>query len=163
MKHILTATLVAAAFSTSAFAAKEAPDPSDVTGYWLSEGKGLMVEISRCKGDEEALCGRIAWLKDPENEETGAPKRDIENPDPALRDRTWCGLTVIEGLKFNHGRWDWKGGSVYNPKDGHSYSVKLRSGDGNLLEIRAYIGIGLLGKTETWSRVPADAAECPTE
>ncbi|MBL8664198.1 MAG: DUF2147 domain-containing protein, partial [Candidatus Odyssella sp.] len=58
-------------------------------GRWLTEGGTSHVEIYRCGA---ALCGRIAWLKEPIGKD-GKPKRDSKNPDPARRAQTIEGLT----------------------------------------------------------------------
>jgi hypothetical protein len=70
-----------------------APDAlaADPKGIWLVQNKAA-IEISDCDG---LLCGRIVWLKEPRDAE-GKPKHDKLYPDPALRPRRLCGLTVLE-------------------------------------------------------------------
>lgn len=128
---------------------------SDVTGLWLT-GKGKAgVELFAC-GQE--LCGRIAWLADPTDAD-GGPKLDRLNPDPALRGRPWCGMTVITGLE-PAGDEAWQGGRFYYPKHGRDYGLKLAR-DGDRLEVRAYAGLELLGRTEHWTRAGAALPGCP--
>ena len=70
-------------------ASAEAPE-----GVWLINGEAA-VQIFECNS---LLCGRILWLQAPRDSQ-GQPKRDTRNPDPALRQRELCGLTVIRDLR----------------------------------------------------------------
>jgi len=149
--------LVASAGAVQADTPRNAP----VLGEWLTEEEGVVIRLFECDGDE--VCGRIAWLLEPFDEETGALKRDVHNPDETLRDRPWCGIKVIKNLEAA-GNDKWKGGDVYNPEDGESYSFKIKRRGPEQLEVRAYLGIGLLGKSETWARAPEAGFDgCPVD
>lgn len=140
----------------SAMAAANGPG-----GLWFTEKGKVAVALEPCgdaEGDDAALCGRIAWLKSPRHRD-GALKRDTQNADPALRDRPWCGLTVITGLR-QAGSGVWTGGTFYYPKDGNRYDVEIREGDEGLT-VRAFLGVRFLGKTEDWRRVDKPLPDCP--
>jgi len=130
-------------------AAGAAPARADgVEGVWLTEKGKVAVELFRCGAE---LCGRIVWLARPRWSE-GTLKRDERNPDPALRDRPWCGIEVISGLRRDGGGDDWEDGSFYYPKDGKSFDLALRPNGDGTLKVWAYLGVKLLGKTEIWTR-----------
>jgi uncharacterized protein (DUF2147 family) len=44
------------------------------------------------------------------------------------------------------------GGTIYDPKSGKTYSCKMTL-KGDKLDIRGFVGLSLLGRTETWTRV----------
>ena len=46
----------------------------------------------------------------------------ISTPDPKLRQRPLCGLTILWGLRPN-GAGHWSNGWLYDPHDGHTYNV----------------------------------------
>ena len=44
----------------------------------------------------------------------------------------------------------WSGGKILDPKEGEYYNVKLTTEDGKKMDVRGYIGIPLLGRTQVW-------------
>ncbi|MEM5786320.1 MAG: DUF2147 domain-containing protein, partial [Syntrophobacteraceae bacterium] len=95
--RIFTPLLIALVLWTSPTPGAEA---DSITGIWSTPERDAHFEIYRC-GNE--YCGRIVWLEEPNYPPehlsvAGLPKLDRKNPDPALRDRTLLGLTIIQGL-----------------------------------------------------------------
>ena len=122
-------------------------NPTDIEGTWLSaDGDGL-IEI-RVAGDE--LRGTILGSPndDPDREEF-----DVHNPDPELRGRKLIGLEIISGFQYD-GDGKWSGGRIYDPNSGKTYRGKIRLVDNDELHLRGFIGISLIGRTETWTRKP---------
>lgn len=131
-----------------------ASSPDDITGVWNTEKDEAKVEIFRCA---EKYCGRIVWLKDPNypagsKEGTpGMPKVDFKNPDPSLRTRPVLGLQFMSDFAYA-GENEWKGGRLYDPEKGKTYSGKITLISPNELDLRGFIGVSLLGRTSTWTR-----------
>ncbi|GAB1419574.1 DUF2147 domain-containing protein [Bacteroidales bacterium] len=121
----------------------------DVLGVWLSGDKDAQVEITK-KGDK--FFGKIVWLKDPIDTKTGKPKTDNKNPDPALKNRPTLGMEMLKNFGFN-GKDEWSDGEIYDPKSGKTYSSYMKMAGHDLLKIRGYIGVSLLGRTTEWTRV----------
>ena len=65
------------------------------------------------------------------------------------------GMEIIRGVTKNvkdDGLWD--GGEILDPQKGKTYRVRLTPKDGGAkLEVRGYVGMPLLGRTQTWLRV----------
>src|SRR5579883_1514460 len=116
-------------------------------GVWLMESR-VAVQIFDCGN---LLCGRILWLAIPRDPQ-GRLDRDKHNPDPALRQRPLCGLTIIWGLRST-GPDRWGGGRFYNPDDGKTYNISAELTSADTLIARIYVGIPLFGETKTLHRV----------
>lgn len=143
MQKRLIVLLIAVLLSPAAFAQKA----DAVIGRWLSPNREDQIQIYK-KGNK--YFGRLSWIKYP-NDETGQPKTDKKNPDPALRSRQELGLELLKDFTFD-GDNVYEDGTIYDPKSGKTYSCKMTI-DGEKLKIRGYIGISLLGRSETWTRV----------
>lgn len=66
------------------------------------------------------------------------------------KDKPIIGMTIMTGLK-NESSGIWSGGQILDPKNGEIYKVKIvASEDGRKLDVRGYIGVPMLGRTQTW-------------
>ena len=67
------------------------------------------------------------------------------------KDQPIIGMTILWGLKKDGDTWG--GGEILDPKNGKIYRCKMTlSPDGKSLNVRGFIGISLLGRTQTWLR-----------
>jgi hypothetical protein len=110
-------------------------------------------------GEGGALCGRIVWLRTP-RDGAGRPKRDVMNPDAALRDRPLCGVAVLDGLlpvPDEPGRWS--AGSFYDPRDGRGYGLAATLVSADVLVARVHLGLPFLGVDQTLRRVERAGGE----
>jgi uncharacterized protein (DUF2147 family) len=123
------------------------PHADSILGVWKnSTGKGH-VEIYRENGRYH---GRIAWLRDA-TDAHGRPRLDFHNADPSRQNKPLLGLTMLRNFRFEGGEWN--DGHIYNPGDGREYRAFIRMKDHQTLLVRGYLGISLLGKSDTWTRV----------
>jgi uncharacterized protein (DUF2147 family) len=106
-------------------------DPALPDGTWLVSQR-IAFDIFPC---QNALCGRIVWLRD-----------------PALRTAAMCGRTLIWGLEPD-GPAEWSGGRFFDPENGATYDVSARVETSDRISARIYRGIALFGKTETLTRI----------
>lgn len=122
-------------------------------GLWETpEGKGgkAHVQIDSCA---DKLCGRIVWLELP-NDKQGRPKTDRRNTDAAQRDRPILGMPLLSDFVPDPDRADrWVEGRIYNPEDGEIYRSTMTLSANGTLEVRGYVGVPLLGKSQVWRRV----------
>ena len=73
------------------------------------------------------------------------------------------GLTIVKGMHRDGNKYE--DGSILDPRDGTVYHAQMEvSPDGHKLFVRGYLGIPLLGQTQTWQRLPDNsiaAADIP--
>ncbi|SKB42796.1 DUF2147 domain-containing protein [Daejeonella lutea] len=119
-----------------------------VLGVWQSGGGNVRVQIFK---SGQTYNGKISWLRE-ENDESGNPKTDKHNPSESRRGQPLLGLEALSDFNYS-GNGVWEGGTVYDPRSGKKYSCKLSISNGGALEIRAFMGISLIGKTQVWTRV----------
>ncbi len=121
----------------------------EIVGTWLNSTGRAHIKIFK---SGEHYYGNIAWLQNP-NDEHGNPKLDKENPDPSLRNRKLVGLLILKAFKYDPANKSWVDGEIYDPKSGKTYSCKMQMKDSTHLEVRGYLGISLIGRTETWTKL----------
>ena len=128
-----------------------------VFGRWLVEDGRAVIEIEPCGAQ---ACGRLVWMRTP-TEPDGSPKRDLMNPDPAQRMRPLCGSRIVSGLS-PAGDGSWTGGEIYSARDGRSYGFSIAPAGPDRLAARGYLGLSLLGSTQSWVRAGARHGNCTT-
>jgi uncharacterized protein (DUF2147 family) len=119
-----------------------------IVGVWKNgEGTG-MIKIYK-NGDHYQ--GKIVWLKEPIDPETGKPKLNKNHPVDSVRYKPLIGLINTWGFVYK-GEKVWEDGKIYDPKTGNTYNCTIKMKNDNILEVRGYIGISLIGRTDTWTR-----------
>jgi uncharacterized protein (DUF2147 family) len=118
----------------------------DIVGVWLTGGKEpAKIQIYR-SGDK--YYGKIVWLKYPEA--NGMARLDSKNPDKSKQKQQIIGLVILQHFRFDDNEWN--DGKIYDPESGKTYSCHLTLKGNKTLKVRGYVGVSLLGRTETWIR-----------
>jgi uncharacterized protein (DUF2147 family) len=127
------------------FAQKES---DRITGVWFNGEKTSKIEIFETK--DGSFAGKIIWLKEP-NDASGKPKVDNKNPEVKLQKRPLMDMVILSGLT-SEGKTKYANGKIYDPKSGKTYSAKAELTNNNTLALRGFIGVSLVGRTDTWTR-----------
>ena len=101
-------------------------EPAVPDGIWLVNQR-VAFDVFSC---QNALCGRIVWLRN-----------------PALRTSEMCGRTIIWGLTPD-GPTQWNGGWFFDPENGATYNVSARVESSDRISARIYRGFSMFGRTE---------------
>ncbi len=128
LTKLICATAVSLGISAMAATA------DDAKGLWMGAENDAVIEFKPCPDQKEALCGRIVWDKD-----AGTPADT-------------CGEQIARLNRYENDAW--RDGWVYDPRTKKKYKGALRVKSGEL-NIRAFVGVELLGQTEQLKRVLA--------
>lgn len=102
-----------------------------------------LVQISESGG---VLTGKIIKL-------FANPDALCDKCDGERKDKPVQGMTILWDLKKNGDAWE--GGKILDPKKGQVYSSKAKLVDGGAkLEVRGFMGVSLLGRSQVWERQP---------
>jgi uncharacterized protein (DUF2147 family) len=94
------------------------------------------------------LFGRVETLVDPEADTICDKCSDERKGQPVT------GMVVVRRMKKDGE--EYTGGDILDPKNGSVYRCKMRLIDeGRKLSVRGYLGISLLGRSQTWVREDA--------
>jgi len=128
----------------------------------LAAGAGSPVGNWRSIDDETKQERSIVSITEENGELKGVVQRIFDQPgdDPAQlceqckderKGKPIIGMTILWGLRKDGDAWT--GGEILDPKNGKIYRCTITlSEDGKSLNIRGFIGISLIGRTQTWLR-----------
>ena len=79
------------------------------------------------------------------------PDRRCTACSDSRKDQPILGMTIIDSMKKTGEGYD--GGHILDPENGKVYRCKMHTEDGGQkLVVRGYMGISLLGRSQTWVR-----------
>ena len=143
-------SLLALIMSTASYAQTPSAnaEASKILGLWQTgSGKGRILITQY--GDK--FGGKLVWLRDP-LDANGKAKTDSKNPDPAKQKNPLIGLNNLLGFTYE-GKGKYENGTIYDPENGKTYKCVITIDGDNTLKVRGYIGITMIGRTDTWTRV----------
>jgi uncharacterized protein (DUF2147 family) len=127
--------------------ARAADASAQIVGRWrtIDDATKKPKSIVQIYEENGKLFGKIEQLLDPKPDDPDPVCKKCEGD---LKDQR------ILGLRF---MWDFKkdgsGGRILDPDNGKVYKCNLTVKDGGKkLDVRGYIGISLIGRTQTWLR-----------
>ncbi|MBA4239642.1 MAG: DUF2147 domain-containing protein [Sphingobacteriaceae bacterium] len=136
MKNIITIILLL--FSFSFFA----QSGDLLIGTYMTDKNEGMVEITK---RDNKYFGKLIWTKTP-------GKLDSNNPDDKQKTEKLAGKEILKDFAFD-GKDLWHNGTIYDPKNGKTYSCKITRDEKGNLNVRGYIGVSMLGRTTFWVKV----------
>jgi len=144
MKKTLSACLLAMACGTAFAQATPA-------GLWKTIDDETKVEKSlvRISDNGGVLSGKVEKILSDKPDAKCVECTDERKGQPVQ------GMTILRGIKPDaNEKGSWVGGDILDPNNGKIYKVLLKMADGGKkLDVRGYIGMPMLGRTQTWLRV----------
>jgi uncharacterized protein (DUF2147 family) len=110
-----------------------------------NEPRGI-VEVTEVKGE---LQGRFVQAYPRPGE---VPNAVCVKCEGERKDKPIVGMIILWGLKASGSNWS--GGHILDPTKGKVYQATLSLADGgSKIRVRGFIGVALLGRTQTWIRL----------
>jgi uncharacterized protein (DUF2147 family) len=147
MRLTRTVALAAAAFLAAAPAFAQEPSP---VGLWkniddVSGKPKALIRISEENGVVQGKIEKLFRAADQDQNPVCDKCTDARKNQPVI------GMVFMTGLKKNGS--EYAGGEILDPDNGKVYKSKMKLADGGKkLEVRGYIGVPLLGRSQTWLR-----------
>lgn len=148
-KFIITLLFGMAVSAGLALVSASADEGDRLLGVWQPSNGRARVKIEKIG---TKYYGKIVWLKEPIDPETGKPKVDKRNPDESMQSVPLKGYRMLKDFVYK-GDDEWSDGTIYDPLSGSTYSCTIKMKNANTLDIRGYIGVSTFGRTDVWKRL----------
>ena len=132
--------------SVVVLASPPSPEAERLVGVWLTESE------DQVKIYQEAGKYFGKGVVTPKNKD----RLDDKNPDKKLRSRRLADVMILKDFEYL-GKNRWGKGTIYDPNNGKTYKCTVTMKSQDEIKVRGFIGISLIGRTETWPRVPTPA------
>ena len=121
---------------------------AQVTGKWktIDDKTGEAKSIVEIYEQNGKYYGKVVEILNPAKK-----KAKCVNCQGADKDKPIEGLVIIKGLEKDGD--EYTDGEILDPSKGKLYSCTISMDGKDKLEVRGYMGISLLGRSQTWHRV----------
>lgn len=119
-----------------------------VTGKWktIDDETGEAKSIVEIYEQNGKIYGKVVEILNPAKK-----KAKCDKCKGADKDKPIEGLVIIKGLTKDGS--EYTNGDILDPNKGKLYSCTIKLDGNDKLNVRGYMGISLLGRTQTWHRV----------
>ncbi len=131
MKTLLTLLL---SLTTLCLTAQDS-NADKLLGLWQPSNGKARIKIEKIGSK---YYGKIVWLREPNDPDSGQPKTDKNNPDESLRDTPLRGYRILKDFEYT-GKKEWTKGTIYDPENGSTYDCIIKLKNDNTLDIRGCI------------------------
>lgn len=119
-----------------------------VTGKWktIDDETGEAKSIVEIFEKDGKIYGKVVEILNPAKK--NAKCTECKGAD---KDKPIQGLVILKGLTKDGN--EWSGGQILDPNKGKHYKCVITLNGKDKLDVRGYVGISLIGRTQTWHRV----------
>lgn len=121
-------------------------------GYWktIDDVTGNAKSIVQIwKTEDNVLMGKVIKVFAKEDEDKSIVCTECKGE---KHNQPIVGMVIVSGLKAKEKQWG--NGEILDPENGKTYNCAIRTIDnGKKLQVRGYVGLPLLGRSQTWERV----------
>ncbi len=151
MKNFFMTILCALAMTLPAVAQDKLNSKGDdIVGEYLTDRGGSKSKVRVTKAADGTYTGQVFWVEKP-NDEKGNKRKDVKNPDKALRNVDIDKVVVFKGLKYDSEDKEWSDTKIYDPSKGLRVNLTAEFVSKDKLKLRAKI-LGI-GTTIYWQKL----------
>jgi len=121
---------------------------AQVTGKWktVDDETGEAKSIVEVYEQGGKVYGKVVEILNPAKKNAKCQKCKGDDKDKPI-----LGLTIIKGLTKDGD--EYTDGDILDPQKGKLYSCTIKLDGKDKLVVRGYMGISMLGRSQTWTRV----------
>ena len=150
MKQFMISILCALVFAMPSFAQGINDKADNIVGEYLTDRGGGKSKVRITKNAQGTYDAQVFWVENPLDKD-GKKRKDVKNPDKALRNVDVDKIVIVEGLKYDPAKKQWGGAKIYDPTKGIKVSATAEFETADKLKLRGTIlGVGV---TLYWTRI----------
>lgn len=150
MKKFVLAAIAAALMAIPSMAQDFKSNADNIIGEYLTDRGGSKSKVRVTKNADGSYDAQVFWVENPYGED-GKKRKDVKNPDKALRDVDVDQIVIVKGLKFDAEQKRYGGAKIYDPTKGIKVNASAEFETADKLKLRGTIfGVGV---TLYWTRI----------
>lgn len=150
MKKLIVTILCAMVFCVPSMAQGINDKADNIIGEYLTDRGGSKSKVRVTKNANGTYNAQVFWVENP-NDKDGKKRKDVKNPDKALRNVDIDKVVIVEGLKYDAVKKQWGGAKIYDPTKGIKVNATAEFETADKLKLRGTIlGVGV---TLYWTRI----------
>ena len=151
MKKFIVAIICALAFAVPSFAQGLNDKADSIIGEYQTDRGGSKSKGRISKNADGSYDAQVFWVENPYEADGKTKRKDVKNPDKALRNVPVDQIVLVKGLKYDAESKSWGGAKIYDPTKGLKVNATAEFETADKLKLRGTI-LGM-GVTLYWVRI----------
>ena len=151
MKKFLMTIVCAVMAFAPAFAQNFNDKADNIIGEYLTDRGGSKSKVRITKNAQGTYDAQVFWVENPYEADGKTKRKDVKNPDKALRNVDVDKIVIVKGLKYDAEDKCWGGAKIYDPTKGLKVNAEAQFETADKLRLRGTI-LGM-GVTLYWTRI----------
>ena len=150
MKKIIITLICAVMAAIPAMSQNINKNGDEIIGEYLTDRGGSKSKVRVTKAADGTYTAQMFWVEKPLDSK-GNKRKDVKNPDKALRNVDIDKVVIVKGLKFDKSEGEWNGTKIYDPSKGIRVDVEAEFVDTKKLKL--FGNIWGIGTTIYWTKL----------
>lgn len=151
MKNFIIAIICALVCTIPSYAQDINGKGDNILGEYLTDRGGSKSKVRITKNADGTYNAQVFWVENPYEADGKTKRKDVKNPDKALRNVPVDQIVLVKGLKYDAEDKCWGGAKIYDPTKGLKVNASAEFETPDKLKLRGTIlGVGV---TLYWVRI----------